>query len=97
MRLINTNSLTLTEHPDSRLPESGYAILSHRWFDPSEEVTFEDLQSGHDVSFKKGFAKLNGFCEIARSRNYDWAWSDTCCINKGSATELGSALNSMYR
>jgi hypothetical protein len=100
MRLINTANLTLTEHPDSRLPDSGYAVLSHRWLASDEEVTFEDFQSSQDVSRisdKNGFWKLQGFCSIARSRGYDFAWSDTCCINKSSSTELGSALNSMFR
>lgn len=64
MRLIDTSNLTLTEHPDSKLPESGYAILSHRWLDSSDEVTFEDLQQGRDVTHKAGFAKLKNFCEV---------------------------------
>ena len=95
MRLIDTTSLTLTEHPDSRLPD--YAILSHRWLTTEEEVTFEDLSSGRDVSHKAGFTKLANFCSIAHSQGYQYAWSDTCCIDKASAVELGSALNSMYR
>ena len=93
MRLINTTTLKLKEHRESQLP--GYVILSHRWGD--EEVTFEDLQSGTDVSQHTGYAKLQGFCRLAQSLDYKWAWLDTACINKSSASELGTALNSMYR
>ncbi|KAH9946599.1 hypothetical protein B0H21DRAFT_658091, partial [Amylocystis lapponica] len=27
----------------------------------------------------------------------DWAWSDTCCINKESSEELAESIRSMYR
>ena len=93
IRLINTSTLKLEEFPDSRTPS--YAILSHRGGE--EEITFEDLCSSRDVSGKKGFAKTKGFCCVARSEAYDYTWIDTCCINKESSTELGTAINSMYR
>lgn len=95
MRLINTSTLTLTEHPDSKLPK--YAILSHRWLDSNDEVTFEDLKQGRDVTHKAGYAKLKNFCAVANSKGYEFAWCDTCCIDKASAVELGSAIRSMYR
>lgn len=101
MRLIDTKTLKLAEHPDSRLPEDGYAILSHRWFTSDEEVQYENLESGEVIPrisrARTGFSKLQNFCSVALSKGYRYGWSDTCCINKGSATELGSALNSMYR
>jgi Heterokaryon incompatibility protein (HET) len=57
---------------------------------------FEDLSSSRDVFSKKGFVKLKGFCDVVRSKNFDYAWCDTCCINKDSSTELDAALNTMY-
>jgi Heterokaryon incompatibility protein (HET) len=34
---------------------------------------------------------------LALSLGYGLVWIDTCCINKGSTTELAEAINSMYR
>ena len=93
MRLINTSTLKLEEFAESSTP--AYAILSHRWGEG--EITFEDLNSSRDVCSKRGFAKLKGFCRVLRSEGYDYGWIDTCCINKQSSLELGTAINSMYR
>lgn len=95
MRLINTQNLRLEEHNDQDLP--AYAILSHRWYDDDQEVSFRDLQDGRNVAHKRGFRKLERFCQLAKSLHYKYAWSDVCCINKDSDTELKTALNSMYR
>ncbi|KIJ04445.1 hypothetical protein PAXINDRAFT_22265 [Paxillus involutus ATCC 200175] len=58
------------------------AILSHR----------KTMPTG------PGFEKLLEFCKKARD-DYGcaYAWSDTCCINKESSTELEEAIRSMYR
>ena len=93
MRLINTTTLQLEEHDDSKLPN--YAILSHRW--RLGEIIFEDLSSGDDFSHKEGFAKFKNFCDLARSMDCRYAWMDTCCINKTSSAELETAINSMHR
>lgn len=97
MRLINTESFSLEEHNDLALPASGYANLSHRWADAHEEVTFADFQSNRSLLHMSGYRKLTSFCSLVRHLGYSYAWADTCCINKHSATELGSALNLMYR
>lgn len=44
-----------------------------------------------------GWAKVKSFCELARNRGYDYAWIDTCNIDKISSAELQEAINSMYR
>lgn len=79
MRLIHTKSMVLAEFSDLRLPENGYAILSHRWLPTHEEVSFDDLMTCKDTSQKRGFAKLKGFCDLASSLGFDYAWCDTCC------------------
>ncbi|KAI8282315.1 hypothetical protein K4K60_003645 [Colletotrichum sp. SAR11_57] len=33
----------------------------------------------------------------ARRDGFDWAWLDTCCIDKTSSAELSEAINSMFR
>jgi len=87
--------MKLEEHNDLHPPK--YAILSHRWYSVSEEVSFHDVQSGAHLSAKRGWHKLWNFCQLAFSMGFQYAWSDVCCINKDSTTELMTALNSMYR
>ncbi|KAK5630807.1 hypothetical protein RRF57_006522 [Xylaria bambusicola] len=97
MWLINTTSLELKEFlgepNDPRFPR--YAILSHTWGDG--EVTFRDMQNVKVAEKKAGFSKIAKCCEIARGEGLNWAWVDTCCIDKTSSAELSEAINSMFR
>ncbi|KAG2749037.1 hypothetical protein P692DRAFT_201656133, partial [Suillus brevipes Sb2] len=40
--------------------------------------------------------KLRSFCKTARGAGYNWAWSDTCCIDKHINVELQESVNSMF-
>ncbi|KAK4625034.1 Vegetative incompatibility protein HET-E-1 [Fulvia fulva] len=94
MRLINTKTLKLSEFPDSRCPK--YAILSHTW--GSKEVALSDWQRLEYRATRKGFAKIAGLCKLASSvYSLDYAWVDTCCIDKSSSADLSEGINSMYR
>ncbi|KAJ8583819.1 hypothetical protein M405DRAFT_493616, partial [Rhizopogon salebrosus TDB-379] len=65
-----------------------YAILSHRWLGEGEP-TFEDMKSAKALKASgPGSEKLKNFCEKAREYNVEFAWSDTCCIDKSSSIEL---------
>ena len=99
MRFLNTSNLQFVHVSDSELhhDKNQYAILSHRWGADEDEVSFEDIQLSMDVSKKKGLSKLKGFCKLAHSEGLRYGWVDTCCINKKDPTELGEAINSMYR
>lgn len=45
-----------------------------------------------------GFSKLDHFCTISRNiYGCEWAWSDTCCINKTDLSELDESIRSMFR
>ncbi|TFB00306.1 hypothetical protein CCMA1212_007939 [Trichoderma ghanense] len=90
MRLLNTSTLEPQEFDYGNIPP--YAILSHRW--GKEEMTLQDLERG--VTNKEGFTKIQQCCERAKSDGFDYAWIDTCCINKTSSAELSEAINSMY-
>ncbi|KAL8955751.1 MAG: hypothetical protein Q9193_006510, partial [Seirophora villosa] len=92
MRLINTTTLEFSEFFDNAIPK--YAILSHRW--GSDEASFKDFEKGIQHT-RSGFGKIRGFCNLALESQYDWAWVDTCCIDKSSSAELTEAINSMYR
>ncbi|KIJ11860.1 hypothetical protein PAXINDRAFT_83829, partial [Paxillus involutus ATCC 200175] len=50
------------------------------------------------MSFRPaGYTKLVEFCEKAAEYGCRLAWSDTCCINKDSSTELEEAIRSMFK
>lgn len=71
-----------------------YAILSHRWLDEGEP-TYEEMKN--DKATGLGYEKLKNFCEKAQEYNVEFVWSDTCCIDKSSSTELDDSIRSMFR
>jgi len=92
MRLINTSTGVLETFHGRNIPP--YAILSHTWGD--EEVSFSDMGKPHCKNLK-GFAKIEGVCKLASVEGFQYAWVDTCCIDKTSSAELSEAINSMFR
>ncbi|KAK4449018.1 HET domain-containing protein [Podospora aff. communis PSN243] len=98
MRLINTTTLEMVEKFSDIPP---YAILSHTW--GSEEVTLKDYQllrdSGAPIreQLKAGYVKIWRLCERAVEDGLQFAWIDTCCIDKTSSAELSEAINSMFK
>ncbi|KAI3316691.1 HET-domain-containing protein [Xylariaceae sp. AK1471] len=91
MRLLNCKSLAFEEFVQD-IPR--YAILSHTWGD--EEVSSDDMKSGTAASRLKGYEKISATCRIAQEQGIDYAWIDTCCIDKSSSAELSEAINSMF-
>src|SRR6267154_2576624 len=72
-----------------------YAILSHRWLNKEPTYnTFEKMKKSQVTD--PGFKKLMKFCDEAK-KQVDFAWSDTCCIDKSSSTELDESIRSMFR
>ncbi|KAI0009866.1 heterokaryon incompatibility protein-domain-containing protein [Xylariaceae sp. FL0662B] len=96
MRLLHAQTIQLEEFFDSNIPP--YAILSHVWGKPNEEITFDDVKGSAAVmAAKKGYRKLRNCCRQALRDELKWVWIDTCCINKSSSAELSEAINSMYQ
>ena len=91
MRLLDARTFRLKTFFNNIPP---YAILSHCWED--EEVVFSDLDDLEEARKKKGFAKLQKTCELAIEDGFEYAWIDTCCIDKSSSAELSEAINSMF-
>ena len=83
---------------------TAYAILSHRWNDPTE-VDYDEMvdlakmgqQERDEIRGRLGYEKIWGACRQAKRDGYQWLWADTCCIDKRSSAELSEAINSMYR
>jgi hypothetical protein len=74
-----------------------YAILSHTW--DHDEVTLQHLLAADlpALQAKAGFRKIQETCALARTRaGLEYAWVDTCCIDKTSSAELSEAINSMF-
>ena len=109
IRLIRLSDMKLVERNDVRkhfrdsVPHKGaphpasyvkYAILSHRWLDEGEP-TYKEMKSG--TAKGPGYRKLKKFCDEAWKSGVDFAWSDTCCIDKSSSSELDQSIRSMYR
>ena len=96
MRLINITTFALQEFIDNEtLPI--YAILSHCWDAIEKEVSYQQLRSGALNEQSTGWYKLSECCRLAKERGLEWAWVDTCCIDKSSSAELTEAINSMSR
>jgi hypothetical protein len=99
MRLINTLTLQLKSFSSSKSIPS-YAILSHTWGKDEDEASFEDLKSksrSSQTEEKYGFEKIKRTCQLARDEyNLEYAWIDTCCIDKSSSAELSESINSMF-
>ncbi|RFU32298.1 hypothetical protein B7463_g4011, partial [Scytalidium lignicola] len=95
MRLLCTKTLELKEFSGNTIPR--YAILSHTWYE-GQEVTLPDLQSPEKrrlIMAKQEYAKIKKTCDRALKDGLDYAWVDTCCIDKTSSAELSEAINSM--
>ena len=101
MWLINTTTLELRyfHSPDT----VRYAILSHVWQEEDHTLTFHDIKAIHALCTENGKdpralvqEKARRFCILAAKEGYEWAWFDTCCIDKTSSAELSEGINSMY-
>jgi len=100
-RRVNRQTKVLEFRDDEETP---YAILSHRWIDPTE-VDYEEMadlakmerEERDGIRQRLGYKKILSSCEQAKRDGYEWLWVDTCCIDKGSSAELSEAINSMHR
>ncbi|KAF4629091.1 hypothetical protein G7Y89_g9061 [Cudoniella acicularis] len=92
MRLLHTKTYRLHSITDVPPP---YAILSHTW--GNEEVSFKDTSNYASTRTKEGWRKIFSSCRRASDDGWEYIWIDTCCIDKTDTTELGEAINSMFR
>ncbi|RFN41777.1 hypothetical protein FIE12Z_12927 [Fusarium flagelliforme] len=71
-----------------------YAILSHTW-ENNEEITLQECNT-KGAKLKSGYDKIMKTCQLALADGLEYAWVDTCCIDKSSSAELTEAINSMF-
>ena len=98
MELIS--SMTHTDH--ARIEQEvaeyyRYAMLSHKWEDG--EPLFEKVAHivVYELEESPTHNKLKTFCKIVRDAGFNWAWSDTCCINRADHFVLQEALVAMFK
>ena len=94
MRLLGVRTLRLHTFYGDGIPP--YAILSHTWLYDDEEVTFAQIQDLENCRQIPGFQMTKYACAQAIRDAVDFAWVDTCCIDKTNSTELSEAINSMF-
>ncbi|KAI6154287.1 hypothetical protein BKA82DRAFT_4099574 [Pisolithus tinctorius] len=78
-----------------------YIMLSHHWGE--SEPLLRDIEDHpiDGIPTNRGLGKLQAFCRVALERDYLWAWSDTCCVDKDSSDQCSqwyrrSALTIVY-
>ncbi|KAH9936733.1 HET-domain-containing protein [Epithele typhae] len=95
MWLLGTARANLVFFPQPEDVPGGYVILSHTWGE--KEDTFQRgflaLKNPRD----RLTPKVQSFLELCEKHGYEYAWVDTCCINKESSAELSEGINSMFR
>ncbi|KAK4168308.1 heterokaryon incompatibility protein-domain-containing protein [Cladorrhinum sp. PSN259] len=94
MRLLNTQTFKFKIFLSGRRPQ--YAILSHTWGE--DEVTLREfLEQAPTTLHRTGYQKIVQCCRVAVEQGFEWAWIDTCCIDKTDNAELTESINSMFR
>ena len=111
MRLLNTTTLSLRDFTGSSPPYAilshrwsedevsydDYNIVTQTLHPP--EGSFEldrrlELRASK-ITPRSGYKKIVDLCKRAREDQLEWAWIDTCCIDKRSSSELSEAIISM--
>ncbi|KIK23995.1 hypothetical protein PISMIDRAFT_99596, partial [Pisolithus microcarpus 441] len=75
-----------------------YVMFSHAW--QGNEPSFPDVNAAKSIWNLPGTPlneKLRNFCREVHKLGYNWAWSDTCCIDKTTSSILNRSLTSMYK
>ncbi|KAI6146669.1 hypothetical protein BKA82DRAFT_2189167 [Pisolithus tinctorius] len=76
----------------------GYVMFSHAW--QGNEPSFQDVnvvKSVWNLPDTPLHKKLRNFCQETRRLGHNWAWCDTCCIDKSTSSILNQSLTSMYQ
>lgn len=102
MRLLKTKEYRLIETNEVPNPFPQYAILSHTWISPRDEITYQDFKRRKDdidygLYKQKGWKKFKKYCDRAAKDGWEWAWMDTCCIDKTNPADTQEAINAMFR
>ncbi|KAF8554794.1 hypothetical protein OG21DRAFT_1603328 [Imleria badia] len=75
-----------------------YVMLSHRWqpHEPTFQMVVENT-SIYALPASPANSKVQRFCELVRYLDFQWAWSDTCCVNQLDKGVQQESLVAMFR
>ncbi|KAI5983680.1 hypothetical protein EDC04DRAFT_2616091 [Pisolithus marmoratus] len=98
--LVSSMTRELDNERVSRVVESffAYVMFSHAW--QGNEPLYQDVKEAKSVWNLPDTPlndKLRNFCKETHRLGYNWAWSDTCCIDKATSSILNQSLTSMYK
>ena len=78
-----------------------YVVLSHNWEEnePLFRDVFQDVVqiAVYDLGDSPTRNKLQTYCKIAQQAGFQWAWSDTVCINQSDKPVLQESLVAMFK
>ena len=74
-----------------------YVMLSHKW--QPNEPTFQQVEkiSIYKLPASPTYSKLQNFCKLVCTLRFQWAWSDTCCVNQLDKGVQQESLVAMFR
>ncbi|KAI9567130.1 hypothetical protein HD554DRAFT_1027307 [Boletus coccyginus] len=74
-----------------------YVMLSHKW--QPHEPTFQMVENNsiYELPASLENSKVQRFCELVRSLRFQWAWSDTCCVNQQDRGVQQESVVAMFR
>ncbi|KAI9571601.1 hypothetical protein HD554DRAFT_1791804 [Boletus coccyginus] len=72
-------------------------MFSHRW--QPNEPTFQKVEkmSIYKLPASPAFSKLQNFCKLVHALRFEWAWSDTCCVNQLDRGVQQESMVAMFR
>ena len=74
-----------------------YGMFSHKWEDDEPLLEQVIRMVVYELEASPTHDKLKMFCKIVQDAGLQWAWSDTCCINKADDFVLEEALVAMFK
>ncbi|KAF8548148.1 WD40 repeat-like protein [Imleria badia] len=99
---LRSSMTTWTRLDDARIRREvemfyRYVMLSHKW--QPNELTFQMVENTSIYGLPATLAnsKVQRFCELVRSLDFQWAWSDTCCVNQLDKGVQQESLVAMFR
>ncbi|KAF8557095.1 hypothetical protein OG21DRAFT_1495015, partial [Imleria badia] len=99
---LRSSMTTCTRLDDARIQKEvekfyRYVMLSHKW--QPNEPTFQMVEntSIYVLPVSLTNSKVQRFCELVRYLEFQWAWSDTCCVNQLDKGVQQESLVAMFR
>ena len=73
-----------------------YVMFSHTWGRGEPLLQKVELITVYKLEASPGNIKLQSFCSVVRHLGFQWAWSDTCCIDRVNHVVLQESLVAMF-